>query len=44
MACNFQRNKSGEITEAVTNTGKQSLLYKQLANRSDNNSEVAARL
>ena len=44
MACNYQRNSSGEIVAAITDSGQQSILYKQLANISDNKPEVAARL
>jgi hypothetical protein len=44
MACNYQRNSSGEIVAAITDSGQQSILYKQLANLSDNKPEVAARL
>ena len=44
MACNYQRNSSGEIVAVITDSGQQSILYKQLANISDNKPEVAARL
>lgn len=44
MACNYQRNSSGEIVAVITDSGQQSILYKQLANISNNKPEVAARL
>ena len=44
MACNYIRNSKGQITSATTNTGQESLLYKQLKNISEDKQEVAVRL
>ena len=43
MACNIQRNQSGDIISATTNAGEESILFRQLDNLSDNK-EVAATL
>ena len=43
MACNIQRNQSGDIISATTNTGEESVLFNQLDNLSDSK-EVAATL
>ena len=44
MACNYTRNSKGQIISATTNTGQESLLYKQLKNISEDKQEVAVRL